>query len=85
MQKIKFIYFEGCPNAAKVRLLLEEAGLPFESLDQNQLPSGHPFRGYSSPAVLVNEKLIYGAVAQGGGCSLEPFDLGKLKALISGA
>ncbi len=71
MSEIKFIYFEGCPNANKVRDQLNELGLDFEIVEQTCLPKGNKFKSYSSPTVLKGDEVIFGAKANGGGCSLD--------------
>ena len=73
MAKIKFIYFEGCPNAEKVRQNLQAAGAEFDEVKQDDLPEGHTLKKYSSPTVLKDGQPLFGidTASQGGGCSLE--------------
>jgi hypothetical protein len=83
MEKLKFIYFEGCPNAQIMKTALNDLGYELEEIEQNSLPSGNPYKDYSSPTILKNSKLIYGEKAAGGGCSLNMPDLKKLKEMLS--
>lgn len=61
MGNIKFIYFNGCPEAKNIRSALLVAGIyDFEVIVQDQLPSGDPYLKFSSPSVLAGDELIYG-------------------------
>jgi len=72
MAEIKFIFFEGCPNANKTRAALKAVGAIFDEIEQTSLPKGNPFKGYSSPTILKGSSVLYGSEAgDGGGCSLE--------------
>ena len=81
---IKFIYFKGCPNAESARGLLEKMGVCFHSIEQTKLAEKDPFRRYTSPSILIDGRLVYGALTQGadGGCSVEKLTFQRLKALI---
>lgn len=70
---VKLIYFEGCPNADKVRRNLTEAGIEFSLVRQDDLPTDDPMRRYSSPSILKDDQVMFGAMtdAGGGGCSLD--------------
>ena len=71
MSAVKFISFEGCPNAAKTKLALEELGVDFDEIRQDDLASDSPFKNYASPTILKDDKVIFGiATGGGGGCSL---------------
>ena len=66
MDNIKFIYFNGCPEAKNVRSALLVAGIyDFEVIVQDQLPSGDPHLKFSSPSVLADNELIYGIRTDG--------------------
>lgn len=66
MEKIKFIYFDGCPEAKNVRSALLVAGIyDFEVIVQDQLPEGNRYLKFSSPSVLADEELIYGIRTDG--------------------
>ncbi len=70
MKRIKFIYFEGCPNAKEILDLLDELGIDFEKIEQNLLAPEDKQRNYSSPSILSEGQIIFGTQAVGGGCSL---------------
>ena len=70
MSKLKFIFFEGCPNAKKVLDMMDELGLDFEKFEQNSLPEGNKLKNYSSPTILLEDQIIFGTEANGGGCTL---------------
>jgi len=85
LKDIKFIYFEGCPNAGKVRKLLQKAGVDFSEILQDDLSPEHPLKNYSSPTILKGEKIILGSeiTGQGGGCSLNIISIDRLKSLLN--
>ena len=68
---IKLLYFEGCPNAEKARLLLRQTGVTFEEVRQDDLAAIDPLKGYTSPTVLDGEKIVFGSKTGEGssGCS----------------
>lgn len=70
MNKIMFVYFEGCPNASKVLEILEKLDIGFETFEQNSLPQGNKLKDYSSPTILLEDQIILGTEANGGGCTL---------------
>lgn len=66
MDDIKFIYFEGCPEAKNVRSALLVAGIyDFDVMVQDKLQEGDPYLKFSSPSVLAGEELIYGIRTDG--------------------
>ena len=68
---LKLVYFEGCPNAPKAVNLLESIGEDFERINQETLPPADPYRNYASPTLLLNDRIVFGAITDGsGGCSL---------------
>lgn len=85
MKILKLIYFENCPRVEHVRKLLRSIPeIEVEEVRQDDLSLDDPFRGFSSPTVLCEKRVIYGTeVGSGlGGCSVEPFDLEKVRRLI---
>lgn len=72
MNDIKLIYFSGCQNFNWVKELILELGIPFEEIDQNDLPEEHPLRSYTSPSILKNSELVMGykAGTSKGSCSI---------------
>ncbi|MFI5303449.1 MAG: hypothetical protein ACHQYP_01525 [Nitrospiria bacterium] len=73
MAELKLIFFEGCPNINRIREILKDTGYDFEEVNRDDLPDGHPFRNYSSPAILNNGRMIFGAFNDSGlkTCSLK--------------
>jgi hypothetical protein len=82
MREIKFIYFEGCPNAQKVRDSLTKIGIKFAVIEQTQLVSNSPYKDYSSPTILRDGKVVFGKIAKGGGCTLHIPSEDSLKELF---
>ena len=62
---LKLIYFKGCPNAKRLEYLLDKLGRKFKSIEQSDLPKGHPFRKYSSPTLLCDQKIVFGSPIEG--------------------
>lgn len=81
---IKLIYFKDCPNYEAARILLLNSGCDFEEVDQNSLAENHPFKHYTSPAILKNGKLIIGERTDSGlgGCSIQFPDDAELKRIL---
>lgn len=81
MADIKLIYFKGCPNYESARSLLLNSGWNFEEIDQSELLANHPFKQYTSPAILKNGTLIFGEKMDSliGGCSMDLPSSAKLK------
>ncbi len=72
MAEIKFIYFDGCPNADKTRSALKQLGIAFEEIRQDDLSENDPHKAYSSTTILKGKEIIFGCkTGEGGGCSLQ--------------
>ena len=67
------IYFTGCPNASEAQLRLRSAGIGFDQEDQNALPPGNAHLKFTSPTLLLGEKIVFGSASDSeeGGCSLD--------------
>ncbi len=50
--------------------LLQDTQIDFDEICQDDLPEGHKFRQYSSPALLMDDHIVFGTQVLGGGCSL---------------
>ena len=83
MAELTLIYFEGCPNAGKARTLLESAGKPFREICQDDLADGHPHKAYTSPSILLGNKVVFGMSSDEAGCTVQPFDEEKFLADIA--
>lgn len=84
MKKITLITFQGCPNADRLRTLLNEAGVTYEDIEQDLLDSSHPLRGYTSPTLLAEGEVVFGSRLGAGtsGCTVGLPDREELLALI---
>lgn len=72
MNEIKLLYFEGCPNAVRVKEMLLQMGHAFQEIRQDRLSENDPLRKFSSPTILKDHEIIYGTSARAeGACSLE--------------
>ncbi len=68
---ITLLTFRGCPNADPVREVLRKLGIAFRDVLSDDLPQSHPWRAYSSPTILQNDKIVFGTDQGGdGACSL---------------
>src|SRR4051794_36953888 len=86
MSTIQLITFRGCPHAGPVRAILTEARIPFEEIEQADLPAGDPLRGYTSPTILRDGALVLGAKTDGAslGCSLSSWTRESVLAALAG-
>lgn len=79
----KLIYFRGCPNAQITQTRLEQAGIEFEKICQDELPDNSPYRRYSSPTLLLDDEIVFGTgTGNDGGCSLDLPAVTELKARL---
>ena len=85
MTDIKFVYFEGCPEAKNVRAALLLAGINgFKVIIQDTLPKGDPYLKFSSPSVLLEDELIYGIRTDGelASCTFDSINFVDEKSLV---
>ena len=68
--KFQLIFFNGCPNHLPAVDLLNEVGIAFEAVCQDDLDDDHPLKNYSSPTLLMGQSIVFGTMATGGGCSM---------------
>ena len=52
---------------------LVAVGQIFQEVKQDSLPEGHPFRSFSSPSLLLGDKVLFGTKAENGSCTLDTF------------
>ena len=85
MSVFRLVYFEGCPNANKVRTLLTQIGVAFDEVMLDNLPENHPLKAYASPTVLRDNRVILGAKTghNSGACSLDIPSLDEFKARLT--
>ena len=71
MRKFKLIYFNGCPNYEPAKDLLNQAGVEFKEVCQDEISGSDPHKEFSSPTLLMNDQIIFGSKVSGsgGGCS----------------
>jgi len=76
MEKLRLIYFDGCPNTPRLRQFLDENHIPYEEVLQDDLSEGDPLLAYSSPALLRGSELLYGTRLAPGvsSCTMEPLN-----------
>jgi len=79
------IYFSDCPNASKMKLLLDSLKLEYISVNQDLLDHDHQYKGYTSPTLISNSQLIWGwpIDKSSAGCTSNLPSLEQLKSLIS--
>lgn len=67
------IYFEGCPNTEKSRKILREIGVNFDEVCLDNLTIDSPYLVYSSPTLLMDEKMVFGSTTVGNSmaCSID--------------
>ena len=82
MAKYKLIYFKGCPNYMPAEQLLKDSGIDFQSICQDELSNSDPLKNYSSPTLLIKDKIIFGSKTTGGGCSVLLPSKGQLLELL---
>lgn len=85
METIKLIYFNGCPNFKPAKKLLEEAGVKYELICQDELSDSNSLKNYSSPTYLIGGEIIFGSKTCGGGCTLHLPNKDELLKLIAKA
>ena len=82
MTSIQLITFDGCPNADKFRSTLSRISINFEDVVQDNLEENHPLKGYSSPTILIDNKVLVGSQSNGGGCSVINVSIEELEKKI---
>lgn len=85
MKKIQLITFNGCPNADSFRNALSHLGVNFDDVVQDNLDENHPLRGYSSPTILIGNRILVGSQLSGGGCSVTNVSIEQLEKKIKEA
>ena len=81
MQKeLILIYFSGCPTVKITLEVLDDLGLQYEKINQDNLEESSPYFKYTSPTILFGEEIVFGGLTSGGqGCSYGEFSRDKLK------
>ena len=87
MKRLSLIYASSCPNYKPIRQTLEEIGLAFLEINQDQLHEGSSDKNFSSPTLLIdNEIIIFGGEIDSseGACTTNLPDREELKNIING-
>ena len=81
---IKLLYHLECPNAAKAIEALKNARVAFEAVVQDRLPLNDPLRLFSSPSILVDDTLVFGAASTGasGACTMAAISDERIEEMI---
>jgi hypothetical protein len=73
MARFELVYFTGCPLVERARQILRDRGVTaVTELNQDKLPSDHPYQKLTSPSILRDGKLLLGSRDGQGGrnCSI---------------
>jgi len=87
MKHFSLIYSDSCPNYKLARQMLEELGLVFVEINQDDLHEGCFGKNLSSPTLLVdNDLILFGGEtdSEQGACTRTLPDKEELKTLING-
>jgi hypothetical protein len=73
MSEFVFIYFKSCPNAEAALRNARQAGVRPRVVDLDTLSPDDPLADYSSPTLLMDGKIIFGAKTDAGtrSCGLD--------------
>jgi glutaredoxin len=85
VSNIKLIFFRGCPLGVPTAEILRYAGVEFDEIHQDQLSKDSPFQVYSSPTILLGDKVIFGSELTKGDSTgtSEKFDAEKIIQIIT--
>ena len=73
MKRISLIYSSSCPNYEPAKRMLEEIGLAFKEINQDNLHDGCFGKNFSSPTLLVDDDgVLFGRKTDpsNGACSI---------------
>lgn len=73
MLEVTLVYFTECPNTDRAREALRQAGVArWKEINQDNLDQHNRFQRYSSPSILVGEKVLFGQELStcGGSCNI---------------
>ena len=84
-EKIEVYFFKGCPNADRVFSYFDSCGIAYNKIDVETLDISNPNRNFSSPSVLVDNRLVFGSEVSAGatGCTVEVFSPEALARALS--
>ena len=87
MKRLSLIYASSRPNYKPIRHMLEEIGLAFIEINQDQLHEGSSGKNFSSPTLLKdNDIIIFGGETDSseGACATNLPDKEELRNIING-
>jgi len=87
MKSFLLIYSDSCPNYKLARQMLEELGLAFVKINQDDLHEGCWGKNFSSPTLLVdNDLILFGGEtdSEQGACTRTLPDKEELNTVING-
>ena len=87
MKRLSLIYASSCPNYNPIRQMLEQIGLAFIEINQDQLHEGSSGKNFSSPTLLKdNDIIIFGGKTDSseGACTTNLPDKEELRNIING-
>ena len=87
MKRLSLIYSSACPKYEPVKRMLEEIGLVFKEINQDDLHEGCFGKTFSSPTLLAdNDIVIFGGETDSseGACSTNLPDKEELETLLKG-
>ena len=87
MKSFLLIYSDSCPNYKLAKQMLEELGLAFVEINQDDLHEGCWGKNFSSPTLLVdNDLILFGGEtdSEQGACTTILPDKEELRTLING-
>ena len=73
-QELSLIYFSSCPNYEPIKKMLQEIGLIFKEINQDNLQEEDFGKNFTSPTLIMNtDNIIFGGVTESseGACSTE--------------
>ena len=86
VKRISLIYSSSCPNYEPAKRMLEEIGLAFKEINQDNLHDGCFGKNFSSPTLLVDDNVvIFGGETDSseGACSTNLPDKEELRNLLN--
>jgi len=89
MKNLLLVYSDSCPNYRPARQMLEELGLPFAEINQDNLHKGCWGKNFSSPTLLArfdDDIIVFGGEtnSEQGACTAILPDKKELKTLLNG-
>ena len=72
-QELSLIYFSSCPNYEPIKKMLQEIGLIFKEINQDNLQEEDFGKNFTSPTLIMNtDNIIFGGVTDSYQCQCPP-------------